>query len=193
MITHLEPDILECEVKWALGRITMNKASGGNGIPAELFQILKDDALKVLHSVWQQIWKTQQWPQDWKRSVFITVPKKGNAKECSNYRTIVPISHGRIMLKTLQAKLQLYVNQDYPAVQAGFGKGRGTKDQIANISWIMKKQESSRKTSISVLLTIPKPLTVWIKTDCGNSQRDGNTRPPYLPPEKPVCRSRSNS
>ena len=97
MITHPEPGILECEVKWALGSITKNKASGDDGIPAELFQILKDDALKVLHSVWQQIWKTQQWPQDWKMSVFITVPKKGNAKECSNYRTIVLISHGRIM------------------------------------------------------------------------------------------------
>ena len=116
VVTHLEPGILECEVKWALGSITKNKASGDDGIPAELFQILKDDALKVLHSVWQQIWKTQQWPQDWKRSVFITVPKKGNAKECSNYRTIVLISHGRIMLKILQAKLQQYVNQDYPVV-----------------------------------------------------------------------------
>ena len=116
VITHPESGILECEVKWALGSITKNKASGDDGIPAELFQILKDDALKVLHSVWQQIWKTQQWPQDWKRSVFITVPKKGNAKECSNYRTIVLISHGRIMLKILQAKLQQYVNQDYPVV-----------------------------------------------------------------------------
>ena len=116
VITHPEPGILECEVKWALGSITKNKASGDDGIPAELFQILKDDALKVLHSVWHQIWKTQQWPQDWKRSVFITVPKKGSAKECSNYRTIVLISHGRIMLKILQAKLQQYVNQDYPVV-----------------------------------------------------------------------------
>ena len=133
VITHLEPGILECEVKWALGSIIKNKASGDDGIPAELFQILKDDSLKVLHSVWQQIWKTQQWPQDWKRSVFIPIPKKGNAKECTNYRTIVLISHGRIMLKILQAKLQQYVNQDYPDVQAGFGKGRGTKDQIENI------------------------------------------------------------
>ena len=132
-------------MKWALGSITKNKVSGDDGIPAELFQILKDDALKVLHSVWQQIWKTQQWPQDWKRSVFITVPKKGNAKECSNYRTIVPISHGRIMLKTLQAKLQLYVNQDYPAVQAGFGKGRGTKDQIDSIRWLIEKAGEFQK------------------------------------------------
>jgi len=105
--THLEPDILECEVKWALGSITMNKASGGDGIPVELFQILEDDAVKVLHSICQQIWKTQQWPQDWKRSVFIPIPKKGNAKECSNYRTTAPISHAsKVMLKILQARLQ---------------------------------------------------------------------------------------
>ena len=107
MATHLEPDILECEVKWALGNTIMKKASGGDGIPAELFQVLKDDALKVLHSICQQIWKTQQWPQDWKRSVFIPIPKKGNAKECSNYCTIVLISHAsKIMLKVLQARLQ---------------------------------------------------------------------------------------
>ena len=104
VITHPEPDILECEVKWALGSITMNKASGGDGIPVELFQILKDDAVKVLHSIFQQIWKTQQWPQDWKRTVFIPIPKKGNAKECSNYHTISLISHGsKVMLKILQA------------------------------------------------------------------------------------------
>ena len=107
VITHLEPDILECEVKWALGSITTNKASGGDGIPVEWFQILEDDAVKVLHSIWQQIWKTQQWPQDWKRSVFIPIPKKGNAKECSNYRTIALISHAsKVMLKILQARLQ---------------------------------------------------------------------------------------
>ena len=107
VITHLEPDILECGVKWVLGRITMNKASGGNGIPVELFQVLKDDAMKVLHSICQEIWKTQQWPQDWKRSVFIPIPKKGNAKECSNYHTIALISHaGKAMLKILQARLQ---------------------------------------------------------------------------------------
>ena len=111
VITHLEPDILECEVKWALGNITMNKASGGDGIPVELFQILKDDAVKVVHSICQQIWKTQQWPQDWKRSVFIAIPKKGNAKECSNYRTITLISHAsKVMLKILQARLQQYMN-----------------------------------------------------------------------------------
>ena len=107
MITHLEPDILECEVKWALKSITTNKASGGDGIPVELFQILKDDAVKVLHSIHQQIWKTQQWPQDWKRSMLIPIPKKGNAKKCSNYSTIALTSHAsKVMLKILQARLQ---------------------------------------------------------------------------------------
>ena len=168
MITHLEPDILECEVKWALGSITMNKASRGDGIPVELFQILKDDAVKVLHSICQQIWKTQQWPQDWKRSVFIPIPKKGNAKECSNYHTIALISHtSKVMLKILQARLQQYVNHELPDVQVSFRKGKGTRGQIANICWIIKKQESSRKTSISALLTMPKPLTVWITRNCG--------------------------
>ena len=118
MISHLEPDILECEVKWALGSIPMNKASGSDGILAELFKVLKDDAVKVLHSICQQIWKTQQWPQDWKRSVFIPIPKKGNAKECSNYRTIALISHtSKVMLKILQARLQQYMNHEFPDVQ----------------------------------------------------------------------------
>ena len=141
----------------------MNKASGDDGIPVELFQILKDDAVKVLHSICQQIWKTQQWPQNWKSSVFIPIPKKGNAKECSNYRTIALISHAsKVMLKILQAKLQQYVNHELPDVQAGFRKGRGTRDQIATSAGSWKKQESSRKTSISALLTMPKPLTLWI-------------------------------
>ena len=132
VITHLEPDILECEVKWALESITTNKASGGDGIPAELFQILKDDAIKVLHSICQQIWKTQQCPQDWKRSVFIPIPKKDNAKECSNYHTIALILHdSKVMLKILQVWLQQYVNQELPDVQARFRKGRGNRDQIA--------------------------------------------------------------
>ena len=161
VITHLEPDILECEVKWALGSITMNKASGGDGIPVELFQILKNDAVKVLHSICQQIWKTQQCPQDWKKSILIPIPKKGNAKECSNYCTIALISHtSKVMLKILQARLQQYVN-------GGFRKGRGTRDQIPNIRGSSKKQESSRKTSISALLTMPKPLTVWITINWG--------------------------
>ena len=134
VITHLKPDILEWEVKRALGSITTNKASRSDGIPVELFQILKDDAVKVLHSICQQIWKTQQWPQDWKRSVFTPVPKKGNAKECSNYRTIALISHAsKVTLKILQARLQHYVNRELPDVQAGFRKGRGTRDQIASI------------------------------------------------------------
>ena len=129
VITQLKPDILECEVKWAVGSITMNKASGGDKIPAELFHILKDDAVKVLHSICQQSWKTQQWPQDWKRSVFIPIPKKGNAKQCSNCHTIALISHtSKVMLKILQARLQRQVNWELPDVQAGFRKGRGTRD-----------------------------------------------------------------
>ena len=124
VITHLEPDILECEVKWALGSITMNKASRGDGVPVELFQILKDDAMKVLHSICQQIWKTQQWPQDWKMSVFIPILKKGNAKECSNYHTIALIAHvSKVMLKILQDQLQQYMNRELPDVQASFRKG----------------------------------------------------------------------
>ena len=146
----------------------MNKASGGDGIPVELFQMLKDDAVKVLHSICQQIWKTQQWPKDWKRAVFIPIPKKGNAKERSNYRTTALISHAsKVMLRILQAKLQQYVNHELPDVQAGFRKGRGTRDQTANIRWIMEKEECSRKTSISDLLTMSKPLTVWITINCG--------------------------
>ena len=140
VITHLQPDILECEVKWALRSITTNKAIGSDGSPAELFQILNDDAVKVLHSICQQIWKTQQWPQDWKRSIFIPIPKKSNEKECSNYCTIELISHtSKVMLKILQARLQQYVNHELPDVQAGFGKGRGTRDQVANIGWIIEK------------------------------------------------------
>ena len=134
VITHLEPDILECEVKWALESITTSKASGGDGIPVELFQILKDDTVKALHLICQQIWKTQQWPQDWKRSVFIPIPKKGNATECSNCSTIALISHAsKVMLKILQARLPLYVNCEIADVQAGFRKGRGTRDQIGDI------------------------------------------------------------
>ena len=140
MITHLEPDTLECEVKWDLGCITMNKTSGGDGSPVELFQILKDDAEKVLHSICQQIWKIQQWPQDWQRSVFIPVPKKDNAKESSNYHTIALISHtSKMMLKILQARLQQYMNREHPDVQVGFRKGSGTRDLIAKICWIFEK------------------------------------------------------
>ena len=139
-MTHLEPDILEYEVKWTLESITTNKASGSDGIPVELFQTLKDYAEKVLHSICQQVWKTQQWPQDWKRSVFIPIPQKGIAKECSNYRTITLILHGsKVTLKILQARLQQYVNCELPDVQAGFRKVRGTRDQIANIRGIIEK------------------------------------------------------
>ena len=145
-ITHLEPDILECELKWALGSITMNKASGGDGIPVELFQILKDDAVTVWHSICQQIWKTVQWPQDWKRSVFIPIPKKHYAKKCSNYHTTALISHAsKVMLKILQARLQQYVNRELSDVQAGFRKGRRTRDQIANIHWIIEKPRVPKK------------------------------------------------
>ena len=141
MIILLEPDILECEVKWALGSITRNKASGCDEIPAELFQILKDDAVKVLHSICQQIWKTQQWPQGWKRSVFILILKKGSAKECSNYHTIALISHtSKVMLKILQVRLQQYMNQEIPDVQTGFRKSRGSRVQIANMYWIIEKR-----------------------------------------------------
>ena len=146
VITHLQPDILECEAKWALGSITTNKASAGDAIPAELFQILKDGSVKVLHSICQQIWRTQQWPQDWKRSVFIPILKKSNAEECSNYCTIALISHAsKVMLKILQARLQQEMNCELPDVHAGFRKGRGTRDQIANILWIIEKAREFQK------------------------------------------------
>ena len=145
-----------------------NKANGGDDIPVELFQILKDDAVKVLHSIGQQIWKTQQWPQDWKRSVFNRIPKKGNAKKCSDYHTSALISHAsKVMLKILQARLQQYVNRELPDVQTDFRKGRGTRDQVASIHWIMERAREFQKTSISALLTMPKPLTVWITINCG--------------------------
>ena len=167
MITHLESDILEYEVKWALGSITMNKANGGDEIPVELFQIIKDDSVKVLHSICQQIWKTQQWPQDWKKSVFIPIPKKDNVKECSNYRTIALFSHAsKVALKILQARLQQYVNHELPNVQAGFRKGRGTRDQIANICWIIKKAREFQKNMYFCFIDNAKAF-VWITTNCG--------------------------
>ena len=142
VIANLEPDILQCEVKWALENITTNKTSGGDETPVELFQILKDDAVKVVHSICQQIWKTQQWPQDWKRSVFTPIPKKGNAKECSNYHTIVLISHAsKVMLKILQARFQQYVNHKLPDVQAGFRKCR---DQRSNCQHLLDHGKSKR-------------------------------------------------
>ena len=171
----------------------MNKASGGDGIPVELFQILKDDAVKVLHSICQQISKTQQWPQNWKRSVFIPIPKKGNAKECSHYRTVALISHAsKVMLKILQARLQQYVNHELPDVQAGFRKGRGTRDQIANIHWIIEKAREFQKNIYFCFLNYAKAF------DCVDHNQlrkilQENTRPPDLPLEKPVYRSGSNS
>ena len=142
VITHLQPDILECEVKWALESITTNKASGGDGFPVELFQIIRDDAVKILHSICQQIWKTQQWPQDWKRSVFIPIPKKGSAEECSNYRTIALISHAsKVMLKILQARFQQYVNRELPNAQAAFRKGRGA---TSNCQHLLDHRKSKR-------------------------------------------------
>ena len=146
-----------------IGSTTANNASEGDGIPVELFPVLKDDAAKVPHSICQQLWKTQQWPQDWKRSVFIPIPKKG-----SNYCTIALISHAsKVMLKILQARLKQYMNRELPDVKAGFRKGRGTRHQIANIRWIMEKAREFQKTAISALLTMPKPLTVWITINCG--------------------------
>jgi len=195
MITHLEPYILECEVKWALGSITTNKASGGDGIPVELFQILKDDALKVLHSICLQIWKTQQWPQDWKMSVFIPIPKKGNAKECSNYRTIALISHAnKVMLKIFHARLQQYMNREFPDVQAGFRQSRGIRDQTANIHWIIKKSKRIPENIYFCFIDYAKDF------DCVDHNKLWKTLqamgiPDHLtlPPEKYVCRSRSNS
>ena len=148
----------------------MNKASGGDGITVELFQILKDDAVKVLHSICQQIWKTQQWPQDWKRSVFIPIAKKGNAKECSNYRTIALIPHdSKGMLKILQARLQQYVNRQLPDVQVGFKKGRGTRDQIANTRWIMKKAREFQKNIYFCFIDYARlPYSSQLPRACSN-------------------------
>ena len=193
VITQPEPDILECEVKWALGSITTNKASGGDGIPTELFQILKDDAMKVLHSMCQQIWKTQQWPQDWKRSVFIPIPKKGNAKECSNYCTISLISHAsKGMLKILQARLQQYMNRELPDSQTGFRKVRGTRDQIANICWVIEKAREFQKNIC--FIDYAKAFDYVDHNKLWKILQEMGI-PDHLTclPEKSVCRSRSNS
>ena len=185
---------MECKVKWALGSSTKNKASGSDGIPVEPFQILKDDAVKVLHSICQQIWKTQQWPQDWKRSVFIPIPKKGNAKECSNYCTIAVISHAsKVMLKILQARHQQDMNHELPDVQAGLKKSRGTRDQIANMRWIMEKAREFQKNIYFCFIDYAKAFDSGSQQNVENSERDGNTRPPDLPLEKPICRSGNNS
>ena len=150
--------------------------------------ILKDDAVKLLHSICQQIWKTQQWPQDWKRSVFIPIPKKGDAKECSNYRTIALISHAnKVMLKILQARLQQYMNHQLLNIQAGFRKGRGTRDQIANIHWIIKKAREFQKNIYFCFTDYAKEF-MWITTNCEKFLKRWDTRPPYLSPEKSTCR-----
>ena len=177
MITHLESDILECKVKWALGSIAMNRASGGDGIPVELFPVLKDDAMKVLHSTCQQIWKTQLWPQDWKRSIFIPIPKKDNAKECSNYGTIALISHAsKVMLKILQVKLQHCVNRGLPDVQAGFRKDRGTRDQTVNIHWIIEKARESQKNIYCCFIDYAKAFDYVDHNKLENSSRDRTTK-----------------
>ena len=184
VITHLEPDILECEVKWALWRTTMNKASGGDGIPVELFQIPKDDVFKVLHSIYQQILKTQQWPQDWKRSVFIPIPKKGNAKECSNYHTIALISHvSKVMLKILQARLPQYMNLQMFKPDLEKAEEPGIK--------LLTSTGSSKKQEKHLFLLYGLCQSLWLygsQQTVENSLRDENTRPPDLPPEKSVCR-----
>ena len=157
----------------------MNKASGGDGIPVELFQILKDDAVKVLNSICQQIWKTQQWPQDWKRSVFIPIPKKGNTKECSNPHTIALISHAsKVMLKILQARLQQYINRELPDVQAAFRKGRRNRDQIANIYWTIEKARELQKDNYFCFIDHAKAFECVSHNKLKNSEKDRNTRPP---------------
>ena len=194
MITHLEPDILECEVKWALGSITMSKANGGDGIPAELFQILKDDAVKVLHSKCQQIWKTQRWPQDWERSVSFQSQRRAKLKNVQTTRIIVLISHAsKVMLKILQARLQQYVNRELSGVQAGFRKGRGTKGQMANTLWIIEKAREFQKSIYFCFIDYVKAFDGVDHSKQENSERDENTSPPYLPSEKSVYRSRSSS
>ena len=172
----------------------MNKASGGEEIQVELFQIQKADAMKVLHSICQQIWKAQQWPQDWKRSVFITISKKGDAKECSNYCRIAFISHtSKVMLKILQAGLQRYVNHELSDVQVGFRKGRRTRNQIANIYWIMEKASEFQKNIYFCFIGYAKAFDCVDHNKLWKILRDGNTRPPDLPLEKFICRSGSKS
>ncbi|KAF7249813.1 hypothetical protein EYD10_04261 [Varanus komodoensis] len=182
VVTDFEPGILECEVKWTLGRLSNNKASGGDSIPAELFKILKTNAVKVLHPICQQIWKTQQWPQDWKRSVYIPIPKKGNAKECSNYRTIALTSHAsKVMLKIPQAGLQQYVDRELPEVQAGFCRGRGTRDQIANIRWIIEKAREFQKNIYFCFIDYAKAF------DCVDHNKLWQVLKEMGVPDHPIC------
>ena len=172
----------------------MNKASGGDGIPAELFQILNDDAVKVLHSICQQIWKSQQWPQDWKTSVFIPIPKKGNAKECSNYRTIALISHAsKVMLKILQARLQQYMNCELPGVHAGFRKGKEWEIKLLTSAGSIEKAWKFQKNIYFCFIVYAKAFDCVDHNKLENSERDGHTKSLDLPLEKAVCRSGSNS
>ena len=178
VITHLEPDILESEVKWALGSITTNKASGGDGILVELFQILKDDAVKVLHSICQLIWKTQQWPQDWKRSVFILIPKKGNAKECSNYHTIALISHAsKVILKILQARLQQYVNRELQMFKMDLDKAEEPEIKLPTSVGASKKQRVPEKHLLLLYWLCQSLWLCGLQQTAENSETDGNTRP----------------
>ena len=194
MISHLEPDILESEIRWALGSIITNKASGSDGIPAEPLQVLKDDAVKVLHSLCQEIWKTLPWPQDWEKVSFHLIPKKGNALNCSNYHTIALISHAsRIMLKVLQARLQQYVNQELQGISAGFREVRGTWDQISNICWIIEKNTRVPEKHLVLLYWLHQSLCVDHNEVWKILQMMGIPDHLNLPPEKPVCRSSSNS
>ena len=194
VITYLELDILEHEVKWALGSITTNKASGGDGIPVELLQILKDDAVKVLHSICQKIWKTQQWPHDWKRSVFIPIPKKGNAKECSNYCTTALISYAsKVVLKILQVRLQQFVNWQVSDDQAGFTKGRGTRNQITNNHRIIGKAREIQKDIYLCSIDYAKAFGCVDHNKLWKSLQEMGYQTTWPAPKKPVCRSRSNS
>ena len=195
MITHLDPDILECEVNWVLWSITVNKASGGDGIPAVLLQILKDDAVKVVYSVCKQIWKTQQWPQDWKRLVFIPIPKKGNAKECSNYRTTALISHAsKVMLKFSKRGFNRTSRwRELPDVQAGLGKGRGTRNQIANIHWITEKAREFQKSTCLIDYAEAFHYVQFSHSVVSDSLQPHGLQHARLPCPSPAPRACSNS
>ena len=194
MITHLETDTLECEVKWALGSITLNKDSGGDGISIEFFQILKDDAVKVLHSICQQIWKTQQWPQDWKRSVFIPIPKKGNAKECLNCHTIAHISHAnKVILKILQAIFKGMWPVNFQMFKLVLEKAKEPEIKLPTSIGHQKSKRAPEKHLILLYWLCQSPWLCGSWQTVENSWRVGNPKPPYLPPEKSVCRSTSSS
>ena len=192
VVSHPEPDTLECEVKWAFFRSTaVNKASGCDEIPAELFKFLKEEAIEVLHSLCLHIWKTEQWPQDWKRLILIPIPKKGSTKECTNHQTVILISHSsKVILKILHARLQHYVNQELPDIQAEFRKGRGTRDQIVNICWIIEKAREFQENIHLCFIDYIKAF------DCVDHDKQWKALTEMGTPdrlEKPVCGLRSNS